>query len=47
MVVDRHWTCVGSSNLDVRSLRLNFEINLEAYDDAMAARIDDFIVAPA
>ncbi|PYD48020.1 cardiolipin synthase [Novacetimonas pomaceti] len=43
MVVDRHWSFVGSSNLDVRSLRLNFEINLEAYDDALAATIDDFI----
>lgn len=43
MVVDRHWACVGSSNLDVRSLRLNFEINLEAYDNALATRIDDFI----
>ncbi|MBB2176347.1 cardiolipin synthase [Gluconacetobacter johannae] len=44
MVVDRHWTFVGSSNLDVRSLRLNFEINLEAYDDALAAMIDDFVI---
>ncbi|GCE89732.1 phospholipase D [Komagataeibacter diospyri] len=43
MVVDRHWSFVGSSNLDVRSLRLNFEINLEAYDAALATRIDDFI----
>ncbi|BAK83146.1 phospholipase D [Komagataeibacter medellinensis NBRC 3288] len=43
MVVDGHWSCVGSSNLDVRSLRLNFEINLETYDDALAARIDAFI----
>jgi cardiolipin synthase A/B len=45
MVVDRHWAFLGSSNLDVRSLRLNFEINLEAYDDAMAGQIDDFIAA--
>ena len=43
MVVDRHWSFVGSSNLDVRSLRLNFEINLESYDDALAGSIDDFI----
>lgn len=43
MVVDRHWSFVGSSNLDVRSLRLNFEINLEAYDGTLAAMIDDFI----
>ncbi|WP_408904561.1 cardiolipin synthase [Nguyenibacter sp. L1] len=43
MVVDRHWTFVGSSNLDVRSLRLNFEVNIEAYDTATARLIDDFI----
>lgn len=43
MVVDRHWSFVGSSNLDVRSLRLNFEINLEIYDDALATMIDGFI----
>ncbi|GAB6966214.1 phospholipase D-like domain-containing protein [Komagataeibacter kakiaceti JCM 25156] len=43
MVVDRHWSFVGSSNLDVRSLRLNFEINLESYDDTLATSIDGFI----
>jgi cardiolipin synthase len=31
-VVDDVWTFVGSTNLDPRSLRLNFELNLEAYD---------------
>lgn len=44
LVVDRHWSFVGSSNIDVRSLRLNFEINLEVYDDALATTIDDFII---
>lgn len=43
MVVDRAWSFVGSSNLDIRSLRLNFEINLETYDVAMAETLDDFI----
>jgi cardiolipin synthase len=32
MVVDGVWTLVGSSNWDQRSLRLNFEANLECYD---------------
>ncbi|HEX4141154.1 MAG TPA: cardiolipin synthase [Candidatus Methylacidiphilales bacterium] len=30
LVIDREWTSVGSSNLDERSLRLNFELNLLA-----------------
>ncbi|GBQ68827.1 phospholipase D [Ameyamaea chiangmaiensis NBRC 103196] len=43
MCVDREWSFVGSSNLDIRSLRLNFEINLEVYDEAQTQRIDGFI----
>ena len=31
MLVDDHWSLVGSSNLDPRSLRLNFEFNIECY----------------
>ena len=31
MVVDDHWTILGSSNWDPRSLRLNFEFNVEVY----------------
>jgi len=36
MVVDDAWTSVGSANMDPRSLRLNFEFNVEAYDPAFA-----------
>ncbi len=36
MVVDEAWSLVGSANWDARSLRLNFEINLEAYDAGLA-----------
>ncbi|MFT9385619.1 cardiolipin synthase [Acetobacter sp.] len=43
MVVDKIWSFVGSSNLDIRSLRLNFEINMETYDPAIAQSLDDFI----
>ncbi|GAA3664086.1 MULTISPECIES: cardiolipin synthase [Acetobacter] len=43
MVVDKAWSFVGSSNLDIRSLRLNFEINMETYDVTMAEIMDEFI----
>ena len=28
MIIDDHWASIGSSNLDERSMRLNFELNL-------------------
>ena len=31
MLVDGHWALVGSANWDSRSLRLNFEFNVECY----------------
>jgi cardiolipin synthase len=37
LVVDDCWSLVGSANWDPRSLRLNFEFNVECYD-AMLAR---------
>lgn len=40
MTVDGQWVFVGSSNLDSRSLRLNFEIDLEVFDPDFAATID-------
>jgi cardiolipin synthase len=44
MTVDDAWSYAGSSNLDPRSLRLNFELDTEIYDGATArwigARID-------
>ena len=43
MVIDRSWSLIGSSNLDVRSLRLNFELNVEVYDEALAAELDAFV----
>lgn len=36
MVVDQAWTLVGSANWDARSLRLNFELNLECWDRDLA-----------
>lgn len=38
MVVDGAWTLLGSGNWDARSLRLNFELNLECFDRDLAAR---------
>jgi len=43
MAVDGVWAYVGSSNLDPRSLRLNFELDLEIHDPATAAAVDAYI----
>ncbi len=45
MTVDNTWCLVGSSNWDVRSFRLNFELDLEVYDPELAARINEVIGA--
>jgi cardiolipin synthase len=39
MVVDGVWSFIGSANWDPRSLRLNFEFNVECYDRELAARL--------
>ena len=41
MVVDKAWVLVGSSNWDPRSLRLNFELDVECFDPQLAAQLDD------
>jgi cardiolipin synthase len=43
MVVDRAWAMVGSGNWDERSMRLNFEFNVEVHDAGLAAALDDRI----
>lgn len=40
MLVDEGWALLGSANWDPRSLRLNFEYNLECYDVELARRLD-------
>ncbi|MCX8996450.1 phospholipase D-like domain-containing protein [Rhizobiaceae bacterium BDR2-2] len=40
LTIDGRWSYTGSSNLDGRSLRLNFEIDLEVYDSAFAAQVE-------
>jgi len=39
MTVDDSWALIGSSNWDSRSLRLNFEFNVEAYDKDFATTL--------
>jgi len=36
LLVDDHYPLVGSANIDPRSLRLNFEFNIEVYSTALA-----------
>lgn len=39
MLVDDQWVLVGSTNWDPRSLRLNFELNMECYSPALGASL--------
>lgn len=43
MVVDDLVSFVGSSNWDPRSLRLNFEFNLECYDRTLASQLTSIV----
>lgn len=43
MTVDDGWLLLGSGNWDARSLRLNFEFNVECYDRALAGRVGQLI----
>lgn len=45
LLVDGCWTLLGSANWDARSLRLNFEFNLECYDVALAQRLGRWVEA--
>lgn len=47
MVIDDIWSFVGSANLDARSLRLNFEINFECYDQKIATYLVGFMLKHA
>ena len=44
LLVDSAWTLFGSANWDARSLRLNFEFNLESYGSELGARLEELIV---
>ena len=39
MIVDEGWSLIGSANWDARSLRLNFEFNVECYSPELCQRL--------
>ncbi|MFM1996877.1 MAG: hypothetical protein RLZZ111_1264 [Planctomycetota bacterium] len=45
VVVDAAWALFGSGNWDDRSMRLNFEFNVETYDRTLAEALDRKIAA--
>ncbi|MFP4280710.1 MAG: phospholipase D-like domain-containing protein, partial [Halochromatium sp.] len=45
LLVDDVWCFFGSANWDPRSLRLNFELNIECYDSALAQRLNALVDA--
>jgi len=45
MTIDGGWSLVGSANWDQRSLRLNFELNMEVYDPEFTALLSEKIAA--
>jgi cardiolipin synthase len=44
MIVDNHWVLLGSANWDARSLRLNFELNVECYGREFARKMEEEII---
>lgn len=45
VTLDGEWSLIGSSNWDARSLRLNFEYDVECYDADFTAELDTIIDA--
>jgi cardiolipin synthase len=45
MTVDGAWCLIGSANWDMRSFRLNFEVNLAIYDAILGKRLDALMVS--
>jgi len=43
LVIDGVWALIGSTNWDSRSLRLNFEFNVECYDEDFANELNELI----
>ncbi len=42
LIIDDYYTQIGSTNLDARSLRLNFEINVECFDTSFAREMQEY-----
>jgi cardiolipin synthase len=45
IVVDGCYAQIGSANIDPRSLRLNFEIAVEVYDQTVCAQLADYVLS--
>ncbi|MBI5500727.1 MAG: cardiolipin synthase [Deltaproteobacteria bacterium] len=45
MVVDCAWSTVGSANMDIRSFRLNFEVNVLVSGEGMARQLESIFLA--
>jgi cardiolipin synthase A/B len=43
LVIDGEWSLVGSANWDARSLRLNFELDVECYDHRLAQDLEALV----
>ena len=43
MIVDDIWTLIGSTNWDPRSLRLNFEFNVECFSATLAEELNQIV----
>lgn len=43
MTVDDRWVLIGSSNWDSRSLRLNFEFDIECVSEQFAKSVNEII----
>lgn len=43
LAIDGFYSLVGSANLDSRSLKLNFELNMEIYDEAFHKQLADYM----
>ena len=45
MIVDNAWVMFGSSNWDPRSLRLNFELDVECHDPQLSRQLDTVVAS--
>ncbi|MEH6456552.1 MAG: cardiolipin synthase [Cocleimonas sp.] len=43
LVIDQRYCQVGSANMDARSLRLNFELTVEIYDEVLGMELSEYI----
>jgi cardiolipin synthase A/B len=43
LIIDRSYAHIGSVNVDTRSLRLNFEITVEVFDEQQCAQLAQFV----